>query len=459
MAKYALIGKSLAHSQSKSLHKIIKDYEYEHIEVENIDELGKLLQDKQYDGFNVTNPYKDAVIPFLDEVTEKAKLANAVNVVKRENDGRLVGYNTDISGFGRMVGTRIEGRKCLVLGTGGAARAVAVSLTNNGAKKVVLVSRNPEEAKKKLGMEFPIITYYDLRSHYDAQVLVNATPVGMMPNNDMSPINDVAGATLKIFENLELAVDLIYNPYRTKFLQDAHRLTGCKTMSGLEMLIYQAVESSHIWDGHVDDAAIDNFDTTAIKRVILANQLNIVAIGMPGSGKSTIFRRYAYEFGLNFVDIDLETEKLMGEKIEDVLHQGYEGEVRFRKMEHQAVLEASKLAGTVIATGGGSILNPISRDLLRSNGLVIYMKRPLELLAVHHRPISQNVGVEELYNTRDKIYRKTADMTVSNNKVFGAERAETGEGDSYHYELKKYVYALNKRIERRLDEIASNEWT
>lgn len=458
MAKYALIGKSLVHSQSKSLHKLIENYDYDYIEIPSEKELSGILKDTQYDGFNVTNPYKDAVIPYLDEVSEKAKLANAVNAIKRESDGRLIGYNTDISGFARMVGNRVEGRRCLVLGTGGAARGTAVAMEHCGAEKVVLVSRNPEAATEKLGKEFPIVSYEMLGNYYDAQVLVNATPVGMVPNNEVSPINDIAGATMKFFENLELAVDVIYNPYRTKFLQDAHRLTGCKTISGLEMLIYQAVESSHIWNGYIDDEAIDNFDTFNIKRQILKNQLNIVAIGMPGSGKTTIFRRYAYEMGLPFIDIDQETEKLMGEKIEDALARGYEGEIYFREMEQKAVLEASKKTGTIIATGGGSILNPINRDLLRSNGLVIYMKRPLDKLAVDNRPISQSVGVEELYNERDRIYKRMADMTVFNSRTFGEKKAETGEGNSYHYELKKYVYSLDKKIERRLDEIANNKW-
>lgn len=458
MSKYALIGKSLVHSQSKYLHSLIKNYEYDYIEVPTTDELEAVLKDTQYDGFNVTNPYKDAVIPLLDEIDNKAKLSNAVNVIKRESDGRLFGYNTDVSGFGRMVRSRVRGRKCLVLGTGGAARAAAVAMDYLGAK-VVLVSRNPEAAKNKLGKEFPIISYDMLGRFYDAQVLVNATPVGTIPNNNLSPINDVAGSTMKFFEHLELAVDVIYNPYRTKFLQDAHRLTGCKTVSGLEMLIYQAVESSHIWNGYVDNEILNQFDTGAIKKEILKNQLNIVAVGMPGSGKTTIFRRYAYEMGLPFVDIDQETEKLMGESIPDVLARGYEGELYFREKEQEAILEACKKTGTVIATGGGSILNPINRDLLRSNGLVIYMKRPLEKLAVENRPISQEVGVEELYNSRDKIYRRMADMTVFNSRTFGEKKAETGEGNSYHYELKKYVYTLNMKIERRLDEIASNKWT
>lgn len=457
MPKYGLIGKSLIHSQSQQLHGLIEKYEYDLIEVSSEEKIKPILDDKNYGGFNVTVPYKESVIKYLDEISDLAKEANSVNVVKRREDGSLYGYNTDISGFISLVGNRVTGRKCLVLGTGGAARSVAIALEQLGSQSITLVSRDPEKAKKKLGRSFPIISYSEMENYYDSQVIVNATPVGTIPNNGESPMN-MSGNLIRIFEKLELAVDLIYNPYRTKFLQDAHRITGCKTMSGLEMLLGQAIEARNIWMDVEDDSLTKRFEEGSIKRQILANQLNIVVVGMPGSGKTTIFRRYAHEFGMKFVDIDNETEKLMGDTIENVLKDENRGENYFRGMESKVIHEACKGTGTVISTGGGSVLNPLNRDLLRSNGIVIYMRRPLVKLSTKNRPISQDVGVETLYKERDKIYKRVADIIINNNQTFGEKKAATGEGDSYFYEMKKFVYHINKILEKRLNEIANNKW-
>ena len=458
MARYALIGKTLAHSQSQALHRLIGNTEYDMLEIPDESGLQQTLDNTAYDGFNVTIPYKEAVIKYLDEISERARAANAVNVIKRTEDGRLIGYNTDIGGFMHMVGNRANGRKCLVLGTGGAARGVAVGLELLGAKSVILVSRNPEQAATKLGKEFRIIGYDKLENYYDSQVVVNATPVGTIPHNEQSPIK-LAGHSMTIFDHLELAVDLIYNPYRTKFLQDARRLTGCKTMSGLEMLIYQAIEARNIWNGRKSSVLSDKLNEGIIKKEILKNQLNIVAVGMPGSGKTTIFRKYANEMGKPFIDIDKRTEELMGETIEEVLAPGGKGEEYFREKECEAIQEASGHTGTVIATGGGSVLNPINRDLLRSNGLVVYIKRPTGDLSIKGRPISQKIGVTELFNSRSRIYRKMADITIQNTKTFGGRKASTGEGDSYFYEMKKFVYAMSRKIERYIGEISRNKWT
>ena len=458
MAKYGLIGKSLIHSQSKNLHELIDKYEYDLIEVNEESEIKAILDDTSYDGFNVTIPYKDKVIKYLDDISLLAKEINAVNVVKRMPNGKLYGYNTDVDGFIHLVGDRAKDRKCFILGTGGAARAAAVGLERSGAESIKLVSRNPEAARERLGRAYPIITYTEFKHCYDAQVIVNATPVGTIPNNEETPMSN-AMESVRVFENLELAVDLIYNPYRTKFLQDCHRINGCKTISGLEMLLFQAIETRNLWMGDINERLEKKLEDGRIKKRILKNQLNIVAIGMPGSGKTTIFRKYANELGMKFIDIDAETEKLMGDSIETVLTDENRGESYFREMEHQAIKNACKCTGAVIATGGGSILNPLNRDLLRSNGVVIYMRRPLEKLAIKGRPISQKVGVEALYKERDRIYKRTADFTITNSHTFGAKKAETGEGDSYNYEMKKFVYTINKRVERYYDEIASNKWT
>ena len=457
MSKYGLIGKNISYSQSPFLHKIIGDYEYELIDVQNEEELKEVLADTSYDGFNVTIPYKEAIIPFLDELSAKARPVQAVNCIKRLPNGRLVGFNTDVHGFKESVGDRVNGRKCMIFGTGGAAKAAAVGLADAGAREIIFVSRTPEALSDSMPEDAQIISYDELDKHHDTQVIINATPIGGLDTIDKSVLSET-GNSVRVFATLELAMDMIYNPYRTKFLQDARRLTGCKTASGLEMLIHQAIGSRNIWKSTNNIPLFEKVATSAIKRKMLARQLNIVAIGMPGSGKTTIFRRYAHELKLNFIDIDQMTEELMGDTIENVLGEGGKGEEYFRQMEHQAVLEASKNNRSVIATGGGSILNPINRDLLKSNGIVVYMKRPLSMLATKGRPISQETGVEELYNQRDNIYRRVADIAIPNNETFGTSYDKKGEKNSYGYDMKVFVFRVKAIIEKYIFDIAGNKW-
>ena len=472
--KYALIGSNPGYNQFRRVYDQIADFEYKELEVHNSDELKAALNDTQYSGYNIGNPFKVEVLDYLDEITYDTQRAGAADVVMRLPDGRLKGYNTELAAFSYMLEGSVEGRKCLVLGSGGAATAAARTLKDMGAASITIVSRDPAAAADKmipycddgiqseerirLGDLYDVTGYNRLYMHYDAQVIINCTPIGKSPDIEHSPITD-RRLSIRMFTELELAIDTIYDPYRTKFLQDARRLTKCHTRSGLEMLIYRAIAARNIWQGKPDEVDEDRRFIVPIKRRLLKEQLNVIAVGMPGSGKTTIMRRYAYELGLKFIDTDEETEKLMGMTIAEALADPVFGEDYFRAMEHIAVSNAVSSRGAVIATGGSTALNPVNRDLLRANGIVVYVKRPLDMLDKRGRQLSINNGLSEYFNARDRIYRRTSDMSIVNSRIFGDVRAKTGEGNSYNYELKGFVYYIAKKIERYLNEIADNKWT
>lgn len=386
-----LLGKKLGHSYSPQIHAFLGDYHYRLMEKQP-EELADFLENGSFSGLNVTIPYKKAVIPYLSELSPVAQKLGAVNTIVRRQDGRLIGHNSDYFGFRTMLhssGLTVAGKKVLVLGSGGASATVCAVLEEQGAQ-VVVISRRGENH------------YGNLDRHRDAAVIVNATPVGMYPNCGVSPVD------LNLFPRLEGVLDLIYNPARTRLLLDAED-RGLVAVNGLLMLVAQAKESAEWFTGKaIPDAKIGE-----IYKKLRRQSENLVLIGMPGSGKSTIGQALAQKLGRPFVDADAELEAQARRKIPEIF--ATEGEPGFRRLETQVLAELGKQSGLVLATGGGCVTRPENEALLRQNGLLICLERGLELLPVAGRPLSQGSDLRQMYQIRKPLYMQFADYSVDNN--------------------------------------------
>ncbi len=388
--KCGLLGRKLGHSYSPQIHDLLADYDYNLFEVEP-EALEAFLKSGQFHGINVTIPYKKAVIPYLDELSPVAAALGAVNTVVRREDGTLIGHNTDYFGFQSMVkksGLQPCGKKALVLGSGGASVTVKAVLEAMGAEAVV-VSRSGEN------------NYFNLHRHQDAAIIVNTTPVGMYPETLRSPLD------LETFPNLEGVLDIIYNPARTKLLLDAQN-RGLVTMNGLWMLVAQAKESAE-W---FTDSPIADDQIAKIHRALKQQMENIILIGMPGCGKSTVGQELAHRLGRKFVDADAVVEEQAGLSIPEIF--AAEGEAGFRQKETAVLSQLGKESGTVIATGGGCVTREENLPLLRQNGTLIWLKRDLALLPTEGRPLSQAGKAEEMYRIRKPLYQAFADAVVDN---------------------------------------------
>ena len=387
--KTGLLGRKLGHSYSPQIHRELGGYSYSLFEKEP-DDVAEFLKYGDFSAINVTYPYKKTVIPYckLSPVAEKI---GAVNTIVRQLDGSLVGHNTDYFGFCSMVkrsGLNPSGKKCLVLGSGGASATAVAALQEMGAQ-VVVISRSGAD------------NYTNLHRHADAAIVCNCTPVGMYPNNGISPID------LDLFPALEGVLDVVYNPAKTKLLLDAQR-RGLIAMNGLWMLVAQAKEASEWFTGtQLSDSCIE-----AVYQKLRLEMENIILIGMPGCGKSTIGKMLAARLGKEFVDADGELEKHEGRPIMKIIPE--DGEARFREMETATLAQLGKQSGLVIATGGGCITRDENWPLLRQNGQIIWLRRDLNLLPTGGRPLSQANKLEDLYARREPLYRMWADYTIDN---------------------------------------------
>ena len=385
--KVALLGRKLSHSFSPQIHALLADYEYRLQELEP-EEVGEFLQKGEFDALNVTIPYKKAVMPYLAEISEQARKIGSVNTITRTESG-LRGDNTDYYGFSYMLtesGIDVAGKKCLVLGSGGASVTTQAVLADLGAVPVV-ISRSGEN------------NYDNLDRHADASVIVNTTPVGMYPKNGVSPID------LTLFPHLSGVVDMIYNPRRTTLILQA-KDRGIPAVSGLSMLVAQAKRANE----HFFGRPLPDSITADVILKTRRQMENVILIGMPGCGKSTAGKRLAERLGFAFADTDEEIVRMTGRTPAAIIEA--DGEDAFRKIEHDAACALGKRSSTVIATGGGIVTRAENRDPLRQNGTVIYLSRPLDKLATESRPLTARSGVEALFEKRRPLYEAWADATA-----------------------------------------------
>ena len=409
--KYCLIGEKLAHSYSQELHAAM-GLDYSLVEL-SPDNLVDFLHNNDYAGFNVTIPYKKAVIPHLDRLDETATLAGAVNTVKRVGN-KLVGFNTDIGGMSYMIeskGISLKGKNVLMLGSGGTSNTAQALAKLNGAKSVNVVSRSGE------------LNYTNCYELTDTEIIINTTPVGMYPNICDKPLIELAK-----FSNLTAVFDCIYNPFRTELLLEAKALNLVYS-DGLPMLVRQAVLAENIWKGQQDAPQL----TETLISTMRQKMANVILFGMPSSGKTTLGKFLAQQIGKPFVDLDEYIVEKHGTTPSNIIKQN--GEQYFRQLESAAVDEIAMSVGKVISLGGGTVLDPANVAKLKKNGVFVYIKRDLQLLTTDNRPLSQAQGVEALFIKRQSIYNKVKDVEIENN----------GDCDSAVKEIKKaYETACNK---------------
>ena len=386
--KYGLIGEKLGHSFSKTVHSKIASYDYELLEIPKTD-IDSFMQKRDFCCINVTIPYKETVISYLDEISDEAKSIGAVNTIVNKN-GRLFGYNTDFYGLSSLINKNsieINNKTVLILGSGGTSKTANAVCESMNARKIFTVSRNGGEG---------FITYQQAAA-IDAEVIINTTPVGMFPNNFAVPIS------LDGFKNLEAVVDVIYNPLKTQLVLSAQR-RGIKAVGGLYMLYAQAVKAAEIFT--------ENEIKTHVFNDIFKEKQNLVLVGMPSCGKTTFGKILSAELNKSFIDTDEEIIKRSGMPISEIFEKF--GEKYFRDLESEVINDLSAYQGMVIATGGGAILREENVNALKQNGKIIFIDRPLSMLiTTDDRPLSKSRELlEKRYNERYGIYSSVCDVKI-----------------------------------------------
>lgn len=408
MMEYGLIGEKLGHSFSKIIHEKLADYTYELCPLTK-DELDAFMTAKQFKAINVTIPYKQDVIPYCDVLDDSAKRIGVVNTIVNR-DGKLFGYNTDFAGFLYNLnahGITLKDKKVMICGSGGTCKTVTAVAEYMGAKEILVVSRSKKENA---------VTYEECIRHKDVDVVVNASPKGMYPDNGESPLD------LSNFPNCKAVVDVIYNPLKTRLLQQAEQL-GMKAVNGLEMLVAQAKFAvEHFLSTEIENDKIDQITLELLKQLT-----NIVLIGMPSSGKTLTGKALCKYIDKTVVDTDAVIVERSGMSIKEMFAR--HGEAYFRQWEHDVIEEFSKQNGLIIATGGGAIKNEENIQNLKQNGVVMFIDRDLEhLLVTDDRPLSKDTNaVAKLYEERYPLYTKYGDLRVPNNYPMEISQQELDE--------------------------------
>lgn len=391
--KYACIGEHLRHSFSKEVHNALADYEYEIFEVAK-NELDAFMKKRDFLGINVTIPYKEAVIPYLYEIDEAARAIGAVNTVVNKN-GKLYGYNTDFYGMSELFrynNISPSGKKAVILGSGGTAKTARAVLAALGASEIITVSRGEKEGA---------VSYETLyKSHTDAEIIVNTTPVGMFPNTEDSPVD------LSKFTRLSGVVDAVYNPLRTALVSEAIK-RGITATGGLFMLVAQAVRASELFTGNT----YKNGELQSVYKKILSEKENVVLVGMPSSGKSTVGKELSKILSRELYDSDALITERYG-NISEIFTRLGEG--AFREYETEVIKELSAKTGVIIATGGGAVLRRENVEALKRNGKIFFLDRALEnLIPTSDRPLSSsNEALKKRFEERYPIYNEVSDFRI-----------------------------------------------
>lgn len=412
--EYGLIGEKLGHSYSQMIHARLADYRYELKEVAP-ERLDAFIEARNFRGLNVTIPYKQAVMKHCAELSPEAMEVGSVNTLIVRPDGSLYGHNTDIDGFIYMLrrgGIDPAGAKAVILGSGGTSLTARAALTRLGAREIVTVSRKGPVDYAALYAE-----------HADAEILVNATPVGMYPKNGASPVE------LDRLPKVRGVADVIYNPEKTALILAA-QAKGIPAVSGLSMLVAQAREAAELFAGH----AIPAGRVEDIVSEIGAQTLNLILVGMPGCGKSTLGQAVAAALQREFVDCDAEIVRRAGKSIPEIFAQ--DGEGAFRALESSVLADVCRGHGLVISTGGGAVLRAENRDAMRQNGRVCLIRRALALLPRDGRPLSASEdAVARLWEARRAAYETAADFPVENDGTVeeAAEKIREGFYEAAHH--------------------------